>query len=100
MPNIMEWFAQRNRIIFVSIVILIIALIGVFLWRSPSPGRISNGTSSIGTAMEAYDRGDFEAAEPVLRHWADRGDPVAQFGLGRMYGSVSGISAYGTKLAI
>lgn len=99
MPASTQGLVRRKIVILLAAVLVVIAPFGLYLLRSPSFNSVSDSAAPINAAMEAYDRGDYMPAEPILRYWADKGHPVAQFGLGRMYGSGRGLERNPTEAA-
>ncbi|MGD2082923.1 MAG: hypothetical protein PVF91_08160 [Chromatiales bacterium] len=65
-------------------------LIGVLaLW--PGTAALSAAGGALDEGLEAYVRGDYERAAPLIRAAAEQGDPEGQFALGTLYFKGQGV---------
>ncbi|CCQ72340.1 tetratricopeptide repeat protein [Magnetospira sp. QH-2] len=49
-------------------------------------------SETLSQGLAAYDRKDYATAFPVLKEWAERGNPIAQFHFGALYDRGNGIA--------
>ncbi|CCQ72339.1 tetratricopeptide repeat protein [Magnetospira sp. QH-2] len=49
-------------------------------------------SETLSKGLAAYDRKDYATAFPVLKEWAERGNPIAQFHFGALYDRGNGIA--------